>query len=172
MKKSLLLFSLSILMLTSCRKDQGDDSNTSIEVIVKDGNSWSTNNTSLNPAGGATVSLYATEADMINNTPTYTRVTGAAGGVQFPVPENSKYYLKVAKANAFNVYNGYLVTGIFNNQDDIRGSAIQTPPATVGSPRFQDINADGQITVLDKVNADMVTAVNGTNITKAVIIFK
>lgn len=168
-----VLVSLSVFLSTqsfSCKKDATPVSSTTIEVTVKDGNSWSISNTSLSIVSGATVYFYATQADVTNNTPQYTAATDATGVVKIPVNFQTQYFLLVQKGSAKNLYNGYLITGIFQSQSDIQASAFQVPAPVIGGLKFGDLNGDGKIDSNDKTFADNVSPVLNQNITKTSII--
>ncbi|HSC52137.1 MAG TPA: hypothetical protein VLC98_00840 [Phnomibacter sp.] len=133
--------------------------NTTVEITVIDGNSWSVINPFFSLSVGATVSLYETSADVTNNNPKYTGVTDQTGRIKITVPDERNnfnfFYLIVQNNIAKNIYNGYLLAGIFQSQSDINSSAFQSP-ATVGGPKFVDANGDGRISTNDKVIADFI----------------
>ena len=54
----------------------------------------------------------------------------------------------IREGNPLASYYGYVVTGIFQEGDDIANSA--QPTAQPGFPQFKDINGDGAITPLDQ----------------------
>ena len=145
---------------------------TTVEIMVRDGNSWSSSDTSLSVSTGATINLYATEDDVINNNPAYTKTTDETGIVKIPINFLSQYFLTVRKGNAGNIINGFLVIGIFQSQDDIARSPTQTPPGAIGEAKFADINNDAIIEQTDKVIADVIVPAENGTITKTVIIYQ
>lgn len=175
MKKYLIIL-VGIVTLTpslSCsKKDDNLAPTSTVEVTVKDGNSWSASNTSLSVSAGATINLYDTQTDVTNNTPKYTATTDQTGVVKFPVAFQSQYLLTAQKGNAKNLISGLLITGIFEFAAEIDKSPRQTPGATVGGPRFSDVNADGIINANDKVNADIIIPVQNQTVAKTVIIYQ
>jgi hypothetical protein len=145
--------------------------NTSIEFTVKDGKSWSVNN-SLNVVSGATINLYESQADVTSEVVKYTAVTDASGKVTIPVAFKSYYYFTVQKGNAKNIYNDLLVAGIFQSQDEIQSSAQQSPWPTVGSVKYADLNGDGIINSLDKANSGFVQVVESQKNVASVVIYE
>ncbi len=148
------------------QKDQIVASTTTVEITVKDGNSWSASNTSLSVSSGATINLYATRADLTNNKPKYTATTDQTGVAKISVDFQSQYLLSVQKGNAKNIINGLVIEGIFQTQAEIQSSPRQTPTPTIGSPKFLDINRDGIINGADKVIAEVIEPKQNQNVAK------
>lgn len=175
MKKSFviifIIFTLTQSFTCGKKEDAPTPPATTVEILVKDGNSWSTSNTALSVAGGATVYLYATEADVTNNTPKYTATTDQNGIAKVSVDFQSQYFLKAQKGDAKNMINGLLIIGIFQSQAEIDASPYQTPAPAAGSPRFLDTNRDDIITAQDKIIADRVEPKQDQNVNKTIIIY-
>ena len=174
-KLFLVLISVMVILSTqsfSCKKDIVPVvSKTIIEITVKDANSWSTSNTSFSLSTGATIFLYATQADITINTPKYTSIIDQSGLVKIPVVFQVGYFLIVKKGKASNLYNGYLIKGIFQSQASIQSSAFQNPAGTVGGLQFEDVNGDGIINTSDKVTGSYVTAIENQQVSVTALIY-
>jgi len=172
--KKVLIILIGIVIITqsfTCnKKDDTVTPTTTVEITVKDGNSWSASNTSLSISSAATINLYATQTDVTNNTPKYTATTDQTGVAKIPVNFQSQYLLTVQKGNAKNIINGLLVIGTFQSQAEIANSASQAT-AVVGGPKFADVNGDGKIDSNDKVTADVIIPIQSQNVTKTSIIY-
>lgn len=109
MKKSFVIVFVIFTLtqsFTCGKKEDAPTPTTTVEILVKDGNSWSTSNTVLSAAGGTTVYLYATEADVTGNTPKYTATTDQNGIAKISVDFQSQYFLKAQKGDAKNMITG------------------------------------------------------------------
>lgn len=140
-----------------------------VVITVLDGNTCTIPNPTLSVAVGATVNIYSTPADITNNNPRYTRTTNASGIATFVVIDsaiNNPFLLTVQKGSQKNIYNGYLLAGIFQSQSDIDSSPIQTPAGVVCGPKYADIDGDGRIDLNDQINWD------GVELTKTVYIYQ
>lgn len=174
MKKLLLIHLLAFLILvpfSSCIKNPPPFA--IVKITVVDGNSWTSSNTTMNLVSGATVKLYNTQTEIINNAaPAYTATTDQAGNAVIPVAYKSIYFFTVEKGNAKNVINGFLIIGIFQTQAEIQSSAFQIPFPTIGSPKFNDTNGDGKIDASDKIYADYIDLIQGQIVSKTSIIYQ
>ena len=171
----------SIMFFVSCSKkdnnDNGKDNSqdtltTKIEITVKDGNSWSAQNTSMNVVSDATVKVYESLEKVVANTPSYTKTTDQTGKVLIPVVYKDTYYFTVQKGNAKNIYNNQLIAGIFQTDTEIQNSAIQTPTPSIGSLKYADLNFDGIINSQDKATGDYVLTVQSQTIAKTSVIYQ
>jgi len=145
MKKLFILILAGFIIIdigTACYKKPAD---TVVEINVYNGSTAIT--------GVATVSLYRSMADVLNNSPAYTQTVGDVNYVDITVEYLSKYYVVVTRGAAKNYYAGFLPIGIFQSQADINNSPAQTPAAAVGGVKFKDINGDGVINNSDKTDA-------------------
>ncbi|WP_256010348.1 hypothetical protein [Desertivirga xinjiangensis] len=163
----------ALTQLSSCnKKDDPESPATTLEITVKDGNSWSPSNTALSNSSGVTINLYATQTDVTNKTPQYTATTNQAGVASIPVEFKNQYLLTAQKGNAKNTINGLLIIGIFQTQTEINSAPFQTPVPSVGSPKFLDTNQDGRIDAGDRVIADIVNPILNQNVAKTIIIYQ
>ena len=147
---------------------------TTVEITVKDGNSWSSADTVLAVVDGATIKLYETQADIMNNNaPKYTATTGQSGMASIPVEFKSQYFFTVQKGNAKNILNGLLIIGIFQTQAEIQSGPYQIPTPTIGSPKFADLNGDDVIrTPGDNVYGDHIDLMQNQTVVKTSIIYQ
>ncbi|MDB5111959.1 MAG: hypothetical protein JWR67_3073 [Mucilaginibacter sp.] len=175
------LLGLFILILFfSCNKNDTTVSpppTTTVEITVKDGNSWTPSNTTMNLVSGATIKLYDTQTDIINNNPPkYTATTDQSGKASIPVAYKNQYFFTAQKGKATNVViNGLLIVGIFQTQSEIQSSPSQTPAATIGSPKYLDTNGDGKITSPQdnvSVYGDSVDLIQNQTVSKISIIYQ
>jgi hypothetical protein len=144
---------------------------TTIEFTVRDGKSWTPQNYMMNVVGGATVNLYETRSDVTANVVKYTAVTDQAGKAIIPVAFRN-YFYTVQKETAKNIYNGFLITGVFQTQEEVNSSPRQFPYPSAGSVRFADVNADGVINDADKINSGTVETVQHENVAVTVVIYQ
>ena len=174
MKKLLFIHLLALfifLPFSSCIKNSPPFA--IVKITVVDGNSWAPTNTTMNLVSGATVKLYNTQTEIINNAaPTYTATTDQTGNAVIPVAYKSAYFFTAEKGNAKNVINDLLIIGIFQTQAEIQASAFQIPFPTIGSPKFSDTNGDGKIDASDKIYADYIDLIQGQIVSKTSIIYQ
>ncbi|MFV0590665.1 MAG: RagB/SusD family nutrient uptake outer membrane protein [Draconibacterium sp.] len=126
----------------------------SAELEILDATTWSLENPALDLAPGATVNIFASQAALETNTPDYTAVSDENGIAQFydiPGGEES-YYFTVEKGGLSNTVNGYVIAGVFQDQQDINNSPWQSI-TYVGGLKYADLNGDGVITTEDTVMA-------------------
>ena len=170
-KYPILLTLLTLIVLVSCERLI---QNKTLEFQVKDGNSWSLSNKEMTPAGGVVVSLYETQADIIEgNPPVYTGTTDNSGLVRITVKiKEGLYYLIAEKSEARNVHNGLVIYKIFESQDEVNASVVQTPAAAIGTPMYFDTNADGIVNNYDAEYGYPVGSDPGDKDRVTVIIYK
>lgn len=179
MKKLIIVLS-GIAVLTQFSDCSKKDTNqpptptTKVEITVKDGNSWSLSDTALKVVDGATIKIYDTSTDIMNNsTPKYTATTDQSGKASIPVEFKSQYFFIVQKGNAKNIFNNLLITGIFQTEAEIQNSPVQTPAPAVGSPKFEDLNGDGVIrSPGDNVYGDHLDLIQNQTVAKTSIIYQ
>lgn len=137
-----------------------DHNITSIDLTVKDGTSWTPENSGLTVVQGATVKLFSDQSSFNAGTPDYSMSTGVDGKVVFYDLPAGTYYMTVTKNNLSNIADGYLITGVFQNQAELDAYAVQTG-AVVGGLMYADINEDGIISTGDQISYDQLV-INGT----------
>lgn len=152
---------LVIVFLVACTKSDHSSpapaaDTTTITVNVRDVDSWSSTNTGLSAAAGATVYLYDSQSAVTANTPSYTKTTGSDGSINISVSYKSQYYIVVTKNSQSDIDGGYLVSGVFQSDNDVLQSPAQVNSAA-GWPKFADINGDGKIDSKDEAAADVIT---------------
>ncbi len=65
---------------------------------------------------------------------------------------NLAYYFLADKNGAVNIIDGYVVNGVFENQEDIDMSPPQGQPSQVGDLKFLDVNNDCLVNEDDKMD--------------------
>jgi hypothetical protein len=189
-KLSTLSFIVVLTQIVSCSKDTqpaatvSTAAKTTIEITVRDGRSWAQGkvDTTLNIVSNATVKLYVSKDDIINNVPpAFTLITDASGkaslDIDHPSSAASTYYFTAEKGTEKNVVNNWLVKSIYTFSDPsglLKGPSIarQTPAPIAGSPLFLDANNDGIIqSPGDDVYSDFVIISVNKTVSKNSIIF-
>jgi len=150
-KKLNYTLALSLLTLITQVSCERLIQNKTLEILVKDGNSWSLSNKEMSPAEGTVVSIYDSPVDIIEGyQPVYTGMTDNSGLVRIKVKiKVEPYYLIAEKNGARNVHDGLVVYKIFESQDEVNSATVQTPPAAIGTPMYFDTNADGIVNSYD-----------------------
>ena len=142
----------------------------SAELTIKDGTTWSLVNPSLDNVQDATVKLFANQSSFDNNLPEFTATSDVNGIVKlYDLPIQEQYFLVVEKGDLKNIVDGYIITGVFQNQADIDSSPWQTG-AQVGGLKYTDVNADGIINSDDKTWHDYLSVYEDLITTKTIII--
>jgi hypothetical protein len=187
-KLSTLSFIVLLIQIVSCSKDVqpvatvATPAKTTIEITVRDGHSWTQGkvDTTLDIVSNATVKLYVSKDDIINNAPPAFTITTDASGkasldIDHPSFASSTYYFTAEKGTAKNVVNNWLVKSIYTyppagiNPPHV---PLQTPAPAQGSPLFLDANNDGIIqSPGDDVYSDFVMISVNKTVTKNSIIF-
>ena len=126
----------------------------SVELTIKDATSWSLENPGLDSVPGAIIKLYENQASFDSNSPEYTITSDEHGVVWLYDLPQGLYLLTAEKDDLFNICNGYLIQGVFQNQEDIDNSPSQ-PDAVIGEIKYADVNGDGVINVSDQVSYDL-----------------
>jgi len=167
---TLLFFSL--LLSFSCKKEETIDNTPQIvfELTVLNATKRTTSNPNAEVSPNATINIFITREDADNNKPRYTGKTNSNGILTISVPAQEIYYLAATNNNAKGTKNGFLINGIFKSQEDINMSPGQTPAAQIGDLIFSDINGDGVVDDLDKINYKTYSGLKtSTNIIKSTI---
>lgn len=170
-----LFRSFFLVVFLSCNKEKAiTPPDTILEITVKNGNSWTLSNTAMDAVTGATIKVYETQTDILNNSsPKYTAVTDQSGKASIPVEFKMQYFFTSQKADAKNIINGLLIIGIFQTQAEIQSSPNQSPVPFIGSPKFLDTNGDGLIrSPNDNVYGDFVDLVQDQRVTKISVIYQ
>lgn len=154
-KYSILLL-VSLVITISCGKDDdGSNSVDPITFLVKDASTWSIENPDIDGAEGASVKIYADLNAFESNTPELELIADDEGKAEFTGTPGRSYYFLVSKDSKTNIPDGYLITGVFQTQEELDGGADQSAVQTdtkVGSVKIQDTNADGVINEMDKIS--------------------
>jgi hypothetical protein len=142
----------------------------SAELTIKDGTTWSVVNPSLDNVQNATVKLFANQSSFDNNLPDFTATSDVNGIVKlYDLPIQEQYFLVVEKGDLKNIVDGYIITGVFQNQAEIESSSEQTG-AQVGGLKYTDVNADGIINSDDKTWHDYLSVYENETTTKTITI--
>ncbi len=151
--------------------------NESLVITVYDATTWSPENPTAPVVENAIVELYVTSNSQLQEPPLKTTTTNQYGKATFfDLPEGN-YGLLVGKGDLSNLINGYLIIGVFQNQEETDASpdhsAIYRGGARPGDIKLADINGDNYINSNDKVNYDGIRVEDsGTVIKKDVYIGK
>lgn len=88
------LIIISFISLLSCtRNDTVTLPTTTIAITVADANSWNISNNTMDVVNGATIRLYKSETDIMNDVATeYTAITGLAGKASLMVEYKREYF--------------------------------------------------------------------------------
>ena len=139
-----------------------------IQLTIKDATSWTPENHNLSTVPNAVVKLFASQSTFNNNLPDFTASSDADGIVKFYVPVQEQYFLIVEKGFLSNIKDGYVITGVFNDQAEI--DASQQPGAKIGGLVYKDINGDGVINATDILGHDIICVYKNQTTTETVII--
>jgi hypothetical protein len=137
-------------------------------LTIKDATSWTAENYNLSTVPNAGAKLYASQSSFISNIPDFTATSDVNGIVKFYVPIQQQYFLIVAKGFLSNIKDGYVITGVFNDQAAI--DASQQPGAKIGGLVYKDFNGDGVINTTDIIWHDVIYVYKNQTTTKTVII--
>ena len=140
-----------------------------ILLTIKDATSWTPDNHDLSTVPDAVVKLYASLSSFNNNLPDFTATSDVNGIVKFYVPIQEQYFLIVEKGFLSNIKDGYIITGVFNDQGSIDAYPHQ-PEAKIGGLIYKDFNGDGVINPTDIIWHDVIYVYKNQTTTKTVII--
>jgi PKD repeat protein len=143
----------------------------SLELTVVDITGWSPENPVPEPVQGATVKLFTNEASLNANTPEYEFTSNKNGIVEAYDMPQGEYLLVATTANLGNTIHGYLIAGVFQNQEEIDSWPSQSG-AAIGYPKFTDINADLIIDDSDRVTSDHISVTAEETTTKTIYLGK
>jgi len=139
-------------------------------LTIQDGTSWTAGNPTLTNVQGAIVNVYTDLTSITNNTPEYTANSDVNGLAKFNKLPARSYFITVKKGDLSNTINGYVIAGIFQNENDINSWAKQSG-AAIGGYKFVDLNGDGVINSLDTGNYS-ISIVNMQVVTSSIVIGK
>jgi hypothetical protein len=145
-----------------------DTTKPQILLTIKDATSWAPENHNLNTVTNAVAKLYASQSSFNINLPDFTATSDVNGIVKFYVPVQEQYFLIVEKGFLSNIKDGYIITGVFNDQGEI--DASQQPGAKIGGLVYKDINGDGVINATDIIGHDVIYVFKNQTTTETVII--
>jgi PKD repeat protein len=143
----------------------------SIELTIKDANSWTHENPDLSVVADADVKLYAGQASFDADEPDYTVKSDESGLALFYDLPDGNYFMVAEKGDLSNIHDGYLISGVFQTQVEI-DNAPRQDGAAVGGFRYTDINGDVYITEDDKTSYAEITVSSDGTYTKTVYIGK
>jgi hypothetical protein len=142
-----------------------------ILLTIRDATSWTLENHNLSTVPNAIVKLYASQSSFNNNLPDFTETSDINGIVKLNVPIQEQYFLIVEKGDLSNIKNGYIITGVFNDQAEINAYP-HLPGVNIGGLKYEDYNADGVINALDQIWHDVIYVYENQTTTETVIIGK
>ena len=145
-----------------------DTTKPQILLTIKDATSWTPENHNLSTVPNAVAKLYASQSSFNNNLPDFTATSDVNGIVKFYVPVQEQYILIVEKGFLSNIKDGYVITGVFNDQAEI--DAYQQPGAKIGGLVYKDINGDGVINATDIIGHDVIYVYKNQTTAETVII--
>lgn len=155
-KKSIYILSLLALSFTGCSDDDEPatttDAKLSFEVYEYTATSKADVTVNKTPAAQAEINIYSKAGEQYNLIKTLK--TNDTGIAEYEGESETTIYYDVKKGNSSNLYNGYVVAGIFESQEDIDNSPNHRPIYSQPQPgdlKFKDINGDGVINNDDKV---------------------
>lgn len=163
-KKSIYILSLLVLSFTGCSDDDETDTTAdaklSFEVYEYTAKSKADVTVNKTPAAQAEIKIYSKTGEQYNLIKTLK--TNDAGIAEYGGESEATVYYEVTKGNSTNLYNGYIVRGIFESQEDIASSPRQDASTQPGDLKFKDINGDGIIDESDKVTEKYLSEILGT----------
>ena len=139
-------------------------------LTIQDGTSWTLGNPTLTNVQGAVVNVYTDQTSITNNTPEYTANSDVNGIVKFNNLPARSYFLIVKKGDLSTTINGYIIAGIFQNENDINTWPKQSV-AVIGGYKFVDLNHDGLINSYDTGNYN-INIENNQTVNTSIIIGK
>lgn len=111
---------------------------------------WSVENPNYNLAVNAAVHFYKEyPEDFVLGEPDYTLYSDENGQIKIYDNEIDAVGFIVVKNEESNIVNGYLIAGVFANQEEI-DSWGYIEDATIGSYKYLDLNGNGIIDEMDK----------------------
>ena len=127
----------------------------SAELTIVDGTTWTQENTQLETVEGATVDLYRNRDSFDSGQPDLTATSDENGKVVFNDLETNTYLMVVTKDDLSNIKDGFVISGVFQNQEEIdNANAVGFQPGNPkpGDFRFRDLDGDGNISDFDKLD--------------------
>ena len=117
-----------------------------------DGTTWTQENTTLETVEGATVDLYRNRDSFDSGQPDLTATSDENGKVVFNDLETNTYLMVVTKDDLSNIKEGFVISGVFQSQEEIDNAEVQPGNPKPGDFRFMDLNRDGIISDDDKAD--------------------
>lgn len=101
------------------------------------------------PSAQAEIKIYSKTYDKYTLLETLT--TNDKGEAEYAGGKEQTIYYKVNKGTSINIYNGYIVMGIFTSEEDIRNWPYQGKGTKSGDLKLKDINGDAIINDDDRM---------------------
>lgn len=137
------------------------DDQLSLSISVYNATKWNSEQRWGVLTDSATISLYKSAADFLNNNPTYSEKSNSEGKALFYRMIPGNYLFVVEKGELSNItekktiegkIKGFVTAGIFITKTEVYNSS--QPKAQPGNLKYRDQNADGKITDADRVLYD------------------
>ena len=141
----------------------------SIDLTILDASSWSEGNTSLDVAVDSDVNLYVSQAAADADNPLLTLKSDSDGKAKIYDLEAGTYYLSVNKGDLSHNKDGFLIAGVFQYQEDVDSSPVQSG-AAVGGIKYLDLNGDFIINDDDKTQFVLIMVEDDETSTREVVI--
>lgn len=171
-QKAIYILSLLILSFTGCSDDDKTETTAKLlfEVFEYTATSKSDVTVKKTPAAQAEVNIYNKTGEQYNLIKTLK--TDNTGIVEYEDEYNTTVYYEVKKGNSSNLYNGYIIVGIFESQEDIDNSPRQDANTQPGDLKFKDVNWDAIISEDDKVTEKYLSETLGSpNTTSKITVY-
>lgn len=147
-----------------------DPNHLSAELTIFSTSSWTPETPELAVVPGATIHLYKEQPTSFElGEPDYTFTSDENGKVMFYDQDVIAKCFIVEKNGESNIVDGYLIGGVFQNQEEIDNSAFQEG-ATIGGYKYVDIDGDGVITESDQTACGFISISNDETFTTDVFI--
>lgn len=150
-RKSIYILSLLALSLTGCSDDDKPEYTAKLSFEVYEYTVTSKADVTVKkiPAAQAEVKIYSKTGEQYNLIKALK--TNDAGIAEYEGEYKTTVYYEVKKGNSSNLYNDYIIAGIFESQEDIDNSPRQDANTQPGDLKFKDVNGDGIIREDDKI---------------------
>lgn len=142
-----------LLAFTGCGDDDEPDTTPKAKLTFKvyecQSPLKSTEVTNGTPAANAEINIYSKTNDQYALIKTLK--TNDKGIAEFEGESEKTIHYEVKKDKSTNLYNGYIIVGVFVSEEDIANSPFQGPDTKPGDLKFKDVNCDAIISADDKV---------------------